>query len=112
VNAREIRRARARFGNLAIAMSPEENKQLLVLRPDDTAKALALARQAMEENDAILLQEIPVRVQDYTFVGYLSRPVRDGKEHRVFAVDKHGKIVDAIQPGDSFVTVNDEFLSN
>lgn len=96
---RERRAAIATHGILEIAKSPT-GEDLLVVRPKNPALALAIARVAVDKNDADLFQRLPSEVGEYTFVGYLAY----GKGGTPFAINENGAILDRIEPGDSFIT--------
>ncbi len=67
-----------------------------MIRPKDPALALKLARTALDENDGKLFDSM-IEANDYTFVGWLEQ----GGER---IIDKQGKEIDKLQPGDSFIT--------
>lgn len=72
---------------------------VMVARPTDPEKALALAKVALERNDIELFQRLPERVGEgnYTFVGWLSL---DGRR----VVNEAGETIDELKAGDSLVT--------
>jgi len=80
-----------------IALSPDTHEPLAVIRPKDPKIALALSKTALDANDEKLFQSM-LEAQDYTFVGWLEV---GGKR----IIDKGGKEIGELQPGDSFVTL-------
>jgi len=72
---------------------------LMVIRPADPEKAIRIAKEAAEANDAERLANLvdEVGADTYTFVGYATHGKR--------IVDESGKPIGETQPGDSFVTV-------
>jgi hypothetical protein len=78
---------------------------MAVLRPKDPAMALMLARIALDKNDAALFERIPAEVEDYTFVGWMPEPRADVPMG--YVVDGEGFIIDDMQSGDSFCTMQD-----
>jgi hypothetical protein len=95
VNRRDRRANRGK-----IALSPDTGEPLAVIRPKSASVALSLAKTALSENDAKLFQSIP-EAQDYVFVGWLER----GGER---IIDKEGRELGKLEPGDSFVTLRSE----
>lgn len=74
-----------------------DGERMQVIRPDSPALALAVAKVALDHNDAALLERLPEEVGEYTFIGYLAVV-------EPYVVDETGEIVDVVKPGDSFVT--------
>jgi hypothetical protein len=93
MNRRE-RRAHTRRDNILRASN---GWKMAVTRPDDPAKAIAIAQEALDKQDQALLDDLPNRTGcKYTFVGWLSR--------KQCIVNSAGVPIDALRPGDSFVT--------
>jgi hypothetical protein len=80
----------------------EDGQILMVVRPKDPERALAIAAKALEMQDVPAFQAIP---QDpggaYTFQGYLAKRIHNGS---LCIVDQHNSFVGELVPGDSFVT--------
>jgi len=97
---RQERRARA--GKDGIHRAPD-GRRMAILRPDDPGKALAIAEQALKRQDRELLADLPNRAGcKYTFVGWLSSAA---PQH---IVDERGRRIGDLQPGDSFVTYEND----
>lgn len=83
----------------------EGGQILMVVRPKDPERALAIAAKALEMQNAPLFQALPGIVQDaagaYTFIGYLAKRIHNGS---LCIVDQHNSFVGELVPGDSFVT--------
>ena len=94
-----IEEARTRFGRLTIVRD-EKGEAMKVIRPESPALALAIARTALAKNDGALFERLPEEVGRYTYRGLLGR----GKGGASYVVDEHGHIIEALEPGDSFVT--------
>jgi hypothetical protein len=88
-------RSLIRFVSCAGHAYAADGQRLAVMRPQAPALALSIAQTAMQSQDRSLLAELPDG--DYAMVGWLGA---DGAS----VVDDDGKDVDAIRPGDSFVT--------
>ncbi len=75
-----------------------DGQRLQVARPSDPAKALRIAREAAEKNDAERLANLmnEVGADTYEIIGYL------GRDERIF--DKAGQPIDRLRAGDSMVT--------
>jgi hypothetical protein len=74
---------------------------LMVVRPDDPAKALAVAAECARTNDNARLANMLEECGPYKFVGYAT--------HSTGIVDTKGREVDRLAPGDSFITERDVF---
>ena len=93
---------RAHGAHDGIARAPN-GFRFAVIRPEDAAKALALAKQALETQDRELMANLPDHVGcKYTFVGWLSQGLR---KH---LVDASGNRIGQLQPGDSFVVFEND----
>ncbi len=100
-----IAEARLKYGVQEIAVSRDDGRPLAVIRPKNPALAIQIARVAIDQNDKELWDCLPAKAGEYTFIGWLPFP-REGVPEG-YVVDDEGLIVDEMQPGDSFVTLND-----
>lgn len=79
----------------------EDGKPLAVIRPANPSLALAVAQVAVKKADKALFDRLPNEVGDYTFRGWLA-------EGKPCIVDKNGRYLEDLKPGDSFVTLPDD----
>lgn len=83
-----------------------EGRPMMVLRPDQPAIVLKLAKRALAKGDQARFLRVPQRAEkrgvQYTFAGYLGES-RAGETAGV-VVDERGRELGPVQPGDSFVT--------
>ena len=98
-----IAKARVKYGKLKIAL--KEGKPLAVIRPQNPAFAIALAEIALKKQDTTLFANLPEEIGHYTFVGWVA--TYKANVLQGYIIDKDGWIIDKLQPGDSFVTLND-----
>ena len=86
----------------------KNGERMVVIRPHDPALAIRLAEEALRENDNEKFQAI-TQAQDYKFAGYLSE---SSPGTPPVIVDDHGRVVEAVQKGDSFVSESAIALKN
>ena len=88
-------------GPLPIRRAPD-GQRLMVARPSDPRVPLALARAAHATQSQEAFRDIPADAEaagvTYTFRGYLA--AHPGG----WIVDEEGRVLEPLQPGDSFLT--------
>lgn len=78
----------------------EHGLWMQVIRPDNPARALALAKQSVALQQSDLFDAVPLAAGClYTYLGYFGK---QGKQFRV--VDAEGAVLGELEKGDSFVT--------
>jgi hypothetical protein len=82
-----------------VLKSHDDGRPLLVIRPNNPALALSVAKVALDKNDPALLERLPQEVGDYTVQGWL------GPDSTL--LDRDGRVIGKCKPGDSFVTMRD-----
>ena len=92
-------------GTRRILCSQDNGLPLLVIRPEHPEVALAVAQVCVIQQDNMLFEVLPAHVglDTYTVRGWMGPT--DIAKKRGTIIDRDGRFLEAIVPGDSFVTV-------
>jgi hypothetical protein len=88
----------------SIATSSDDGRPLAVFRPAKPDVAIAFAKAALSSQNTEIFEGLPEKeCGPYTFVGWMAAGSDEG-----ILVDGEGNEVGRSQPGDSFVTLENE----